>query len=262
MVLHNSLHAGDGLVSHGVGVLNLVIQEGAASGLDAGSVALHTGLVGGVALNAGDLNALDLFPAALLGQLGSSLAAQLAGGLVAGTDEGQDLGGVNVSVDGHDGLGLALDHVGDHVGLQGSDDITVDVSVVHVGLDHVLLLIVSGLGGSALDLDLDIGMISHVSLSTGNNIAPILGGGGLQDNGDVILLLAGGGGLLGLRGFLSLGGGLGLAAAASGQRQGHSQSKDHGKVLFHFFFSPFRLISGCRGTLLFRAGKKTITATR
>ena len=56
-----------------------------------GVIALHTGLVGGVALNAGDLNALDLFPAALLGQLGSSLAAQLAGGLVAGTDEGQDL---------------------------------------------------------------------------------------------------------------------------------------------------------------------------
>ena len=51
-------------------------------------------------------------------------------------------------------------------------------------------------------------------------------------------------------------------AAASGQRQGHSQSKDHGKVLFHFFFSPFRLISGCRGTLLFLAGMKTITATR
>ena len=260
MVLHNSLHAGDGLVSHGVGVLNLVIQEGAASGLDAGSVALHTGLVGGVALNAGDLNALDLFPAALLGQLGSSLAAQLAGGLVAGTDEGQDLGGVNVSVDGHDGLGLALDHVGDHVGLQGSDDITVDVSVVHISLDHVLLLIISGLGSSALDLNVNIGMILLVGLGTGDNIAPVLGGCGLQDDRDVILLLTLGR-LLGLL-VIGLRGLLGLAAAASGERQRHDQSQEHCKVLFHFFFSPFRLISGHRCFLLLPAGKKTITATR
>ena len=84
--------AGDRKVRNSVRVLDFVLKELAACAVDTFLVAFHTCCVRRVTLNAGDLDALDFFPASALAA-STAGSAGLCGFLVTGSDEGNDLVG-------------------------------------------------------------------------------------------------------------------------------------------------------------------------
>ena len=182
MVLHDCFHRGSSLISNSVSVLDLVLQELAAS---LGNALLITGQTCGssaVALYAGNCDCLNLIPASSLSSLNSSLAAHCSSILVAGAYEGQNLRCIDVGINCNDRCGLASDQGLNEVSLQRSDNECIVCAGVQVGLDHILLLVVSGLGGSALNLNLYVRVVLGVSLSASLNVAPVLGSSRLQDN--------------------------------------------------------------------------------
>ncbi len=225
MVLHDCFHRGSSLISNSVSVLDLVLQELAAS---LGNALLITGQTCGsstVALYTGDSDCLDVGPASSLGSLNSSLAALCSSVLVTGTYERQNLRCIDVGINSDDRVGLAGDQRLNQISLQRSDYECIVCAGVQVGLDHVLLLVVSGLGGSALNLNLYVRVVSSVSLCTSLYVAPVLGSSGLQDNVNAV---AAGAALSAVAAVVVTARGSGTAAAsckACNHSAGHQHSK-------------------------------------
>ena len=145
MIRHDTFHAGNSLVSDSICILHFVLKEVAAILLDTCNVAVHTGGVGAVTLNACDLDALDLFPAGILSCLDCCCSACLSGLFVTGSDEGDNLVGRDSAVECHNRSVCVSDQCLDCVCLQRSNDVSIIAAGTQVGLDHVHLLVIRSL---------------------------------------------------------------------------------------------------------------------
>ena len=236
LIAEGADHIFHGLGSAVGGVLAGQSRQDLNALLSAGLLVTSATQVGGVVtLLAVDDNGLDVGAQGIDGP-----DAALIGSLIVhGADERGLAGDTDVGINGQNGDALVqsgLQSVRGSAGIVGSADDGVATSA-DLLLDHGDLLLDLGLSAGADNGDLDAQLIGS-GIAAILHIAPILRGQGLQNDGD--LDVAGRGGFLGLRGGIVLGG-LSLTAA-SRQGQRHNQRQDHGKILLHFFFSPFRLI--------------------
>ncbi len=128
-----------------------------------------------------------------------------------------------------------LERGGGSAGIVGSADNGVAAGS-DLLLDHGDLALDVALGAGAHHGDLHA-QVSGGGVAAGLHIAPVLGGQGLEDDGNLNVAAGGGGvALAGLVAAAVAGGS--VAAAAGGQGQDHSKGQDQREYLFHSFFSP------------------------
>ena len=160
--------------------------------------------------------------------------------VVHGADEGGLAGDTDVGINRQDGDTLiqsGLQSVGSSTGIVGSADDGVNAGT-DLLLDHSDLLLDLGFSAGADNSNLDA-QLSGSLVAAVLHIAPILGGQGLQDDGNFDIAIGGGGGFSGFGGLAFLGGfGLGLLAAG-GQGQDHGHGHEQCKEFLHTSFLLF-----------------------
>ena len=207
------------------------------AGLGAGGlIALAAHIGGVVALLAVDNNGLST----VAGLLGGPQAAFLGGinvgctheaGLTVNTYIGVHSQHRDVLING------GLERGDSSAGVVGSADDGVAASA-DLLLNHGDLTLDVALSAGAHYGDLHA-QVSGGGVTAGLHIAPILGGQGLEDDGN--LDVAAGGGRVALAGLVAAAGGS-VAAAAGGQRQDHSQGQDQCEYFLHTSFLLLILI--------------------
>ena len=246
MALHDALHADGRLVGYRVGILHLVCEEGAACAVNAFLEAGAACIGGRVALNARNISGFDLVPAGCLRRLDSLFAAACRSVLLADADKGDFFGSVEVGVDREDRHFGAIHQRGRHIALKRCDDHGVVLAGVQVGLDHVLLLVICGLGGRALHVEHCAGLGRRL-FRTCHHVLGVFVRGGLEHDGNVVIAVA----ALGLRAAVTGGaGGRAAAACEHGCHQcgGNEQCADflqiaHNKFSLYLCKSLFSLRS-------------------